>query len=105
MESRIKALIRWNAVACVMRANEKAPGVGGHIASFQSAATLYEVGFNHFFHGLTPPGAATWSISRAIPPPASTPAPSWKAASARISSPTSARNPTATASPPIRTPG
>jgi pyruvate dehydrogenase E1 component len=52
MESRIKALIRWNAVACVMRANEKAPGVGGHIASFQSAATLYEVGFNHFFHGI-----------------------------------------------------
>jgi pyruvate dehydrogenase E1 component len=51
MESRIKALIRWNAVACVMRANEKAPGVGGHIASFQSAATLYEVGFNHFFRG------------------------------------------------------
>ena len=50
MESRIKALIRWNAVACVMRANEKAPGVGGHIASFQSAATLYEVGFNHFFN-------------------------------------------------------
>jgi len=51
MESRIKALIRWNAVACVMRANEKAPGVGGHIASFQSAATLYEIGFNHFFRG------------------------------------------------------
>ena len=51
MESRIKALIRWNAVACVMRANEKAPGVGGHIASFQSAATLYEVGFTHFFRG------------------------------------------------------
>jgi pyruvate dehydrogenase E1 component len=51
MERRIKNLIRWNAVACVMRANEKAPGVGGHIASFQSAATLYDVGFNHFFHG------------------------------------------------------
>jgi len=50
MESRIKALIRWNAVACVMRANEKAPGVGGHIASFQSSATLYDVGFNHFFN-------------------------------------------------------
>jgi len=49
MERRIKALIRWNAVACVMRANEKAPGVGGHIASFQSSATLYDVGFNHFF--------------------------------------------------------
>ncbi|MEW6677803.1 MAG: pyruvate dehydrogenase (acetyl-transferring), homodimeric type [Pseudomonadota bacterium] len=51
MEHRIKSLIRWNAVACVMRANEKAPGVGGHIASYQSAATLYEVGFNHFFKG------------------------------------------------------
>ena len=51
MEHRIKSLIRWNAVACVMRANEKAPGVGGHIASYQSAATLYEVGFNHFFRG------------------------------------------------------
>ena len=54
MESRIKALIRWNAVACVMRANEKAPGVGGHIASFQSSATLYDVGFNHFFRAQTP---------------------------------------------------
>ncbi|MDD3530678.1 MAG: pyruvate dehydrogenase (acetyl-transferring), homodimeric type, partial [Gallionellaceae bacterium] len=51
MERRIRALIRWNAVACVMRANEKAPGVGGHIASFQSAATLYDVAFNHFFRG------------------------------------------------------
>ena len=49
MERRIRALIRWNAIACVMRANEKSPGVGGHIASFQSAATLYDVGFNHFF--------------------------------------------------------
>ncbi len=51
MERRIRALIRWNAIACVMRANEKAPGVGGHIASFQSSATLYDVGFNHFFQG------------------------------------------------------
>jgi len=56
MEHRIKSLIRWNAVACVMRANEKAPGVGGHIASYQSAATLYEVGFNHFFRGPEHPG-------------------------------------------------
>jgi pyruvate dehydrogenase E1 component len=49
MERRIRALIRWNAVMTVLRANEKSPGVGGHIASFQSAATLYDVGFNHFF--------------------------------------------------------
>ncbi|MFZ5483107.1 MAG: pyruvate dehydrogenase (acetyl-transferring), homodimeric type [Pseudomonadota bacterium] len=56
MERKIRALIRWNAVACVMRANEKAPGVGGHIASFQSSATLYDVGFNHFFRGPEHPG-------------------------------------------------
>ncbi|MDR2219898.1 MAG: pyruvate dehydrogenase (acetyl-transferring), homodimeric type [Methylobacillus sp.] len=49
MERRIRALIRWNAIVTVMRANAKSPGVGGHIASFQSAATLYDVGFNHFF--------------------------------------------------------
>jgi len=49
MERKIRALIRWNAIMCVLRANEKSPGVGGHIASFQSAATLYDIGFNHFF--------------------------------------------------------
>lgn len=49
LERKIRALIRWNAIMCVLRANEKSPGVGGHIASFQSAATLYDVGFNHFF--------------------------------------------------------
>jgi pyruvate dehydrogenase E1 component len=49
MERKIRALIRWNAIACVIRANEKSHGIGGHIASFQSAATLYDVGFNHFF--------------------------------------------------------
>jgi len=49
MERKIRALIRWNAVMTVLRANTKSPGIGGHIASFQSAATLYDVGFNHFF--------------------------------------------------------
>ncbi|MCX8519751.1 MAG: pyruvate dehydrogenase (acetyl-transferring), homodimeric type, partial [Methylophilaceae bacterium] len=53
MERRIRALVRWNAVMTVLRANEKSPGVGGHIASFQSAATLYDVGFNHFFRATT----------------------------------------------------
>jgi pyruvate dehydrogenase E1 component len=52
MERRIRALIRWNAIMTVLRANEKSPGVGGHIASFQSAATLYDVGFNHFFRAV-----------------------------------------------------
>ena len=51
MERRIRSLIRWNALAMVMRANKKSEGIGGHIASFASAATLYDVGFNHFFRG------------------------------------------------------
>ena len=54
MERRIRSLVRWNAMAMVVAANRKPGGVGGHIASFQSAATLYETGFNHFFRG---PGA------------------------------------------------
>ncbi len=41
-------LVRWNALAMVMRANKKSEGIGGHIASFSSAATLYDVGFNYF---------------------------------------------------------
>jgi pyruvate dehydrogenase E1 component len=49
MERRVRALVRWNAIMTVLRANEKSPGVGGHIASFQSAATLYDTGFNYFF--------------------------------------------------------
>ncbi|HEY7598445.1 MAG TPA: pyruvate dehydrogenase (acetyl-transferring), homodimeric type, partial [Candidatus Limnocylindrales bacterium] len=51
MERRIRRLIRWNAVAMVLRANNHAPGIGGHLATYASAATLYEVGFNHFFRG------------------------------------------------------
>jgi pyruvate dehydrogenase E1 component len=51
METRIRAILRWNAVAMVLRAGKKAPELGGHIASFASSATLYDVGFNHLFHG------------------------------------------------------
>lgn len=51
IERRIRRLIRWNAVAMVLRANNRAPGIGGHLATYASAATLYEVGFNHFFRG------------------------------------------------------
>ena len=50
VEHRIRSLIRWNAVATVLRANKESSELGGHIASFQSAATLYDVGFNHFWH-------------------------------------------------------
>ena len=51
IEHRIKSLIRWNAMAMVVRANKHEHGIGGHISTYASAATLYEVGFNHFFRG------------------------------------------------------
>ena len=51
MEKRIRRLIRWNAAAMVLRANKASPGIGGHLASFASATSLYEVGHNHFFRG------------------------------------------------------
>ena len=51
MEQRIRSIIRWNAMAMVVRANRKPGDLGGHIASFASAATLYDVGFNHFWRG------------------------------------------------------
>ncbi len=53
LEHRIRSIIRWNAMAMVVRANKQSSELGGHIASFASAATLYDVGFNHFFHAPT----------------------------------------------------
>ncbi|OFW18124.1 MAG: pyruvate dehydrogenase (acetyl-transferring), homodimeric type [Acidobacteria bacterium RIFCSPLOWO2_12_FULL_66_10] len=51
VERRIKSLVRWNALAMVVRANKAEEGIGGHISTYASAATLYEVAFNHFFRG------------------------------------------------------
>jgi pyruvate dehydrogenase E1 component len=51
IERRIRAYIRWNAAVMVVRANHKAEGIGGHLATYASSASLYEVGFNHFFRG------------------------------------------------------
>jgi pyruvate dehydrogenase E1 component len=51
IERRIKSLIRWNAMAMVVGANKLESGIGGHISTYASAATLYEIGFNHFFKG------------------------------------------------------
>ncbi|MEQ8801177.1 pyruvate dehydrogenase (acetyl-transferring), homodimeric type [Haliea sp.] len=51
MERRIRSLVRWNALAMVMRANDNDEALGGHISSFSSSATLYDVGFNYFFRG------------------------------------------------------
>jgi len=53
LEKRIRSLIRWNAMAIVVQANRMDPSLGGHISTFASAATLYDVGFNHFFRAPT----------------------------------------------------
>ncbi|MCW2573380.1 MAG: aceE, partial [Frankiales bacterium] len=62
VERRIRAYVRWNAAIMVSRANRPEVGVGGHIATYASAASLYEVGFNHFFQGKgSPEGNETGS--------------------------------------------
>ena len=57
MEQRIRRMIRWNALAMVLRANSRFEGIGGHLSTYASAASLYEVGFNHFFRGRDDGGA------------------------------------------------
>ncbi len=51
IEQRIRRFVRWNAAVMVVKANHEAEGIGGHLSTFASTAVLYEVGFNHFFHG------------------------------------------------------
>jgi pyruvate dehydrogenase E1 component len=51
IERRIRAFIRWNAAVMVVRANARSASIGGHLSTYASSASLYEVGFNHFFHG------------------------------------------------------
>ncbi|MEJ2040629.1 MAG: pyruvate dehydrogenase (acetyl-transferring), homodimeric type, partial [Desulfosarcinaceae bacterium] len=69
IERRIKSIIRWNAMAMVVRANKSSKGIGGHISTYASSATLYEVGFNHFFHAKTPehPGDVVYFQGHAAP--------------------------------------
>ncbi len=56
LERRIRRFVRWNAAVMVVKANHKVKGIGGHLSTFASSATLYEVGFNHFFRGGDAPG-------------------------------------------------
>lgn len=74
MEARITAWNRWNAAAMVTRGSKY--GVGGHIATFASAAWLYETGFNHFFQGKERDGSGDQLFIQGHASPASTPAPS-----------------------------
>lgn len=69
LEKRIKSIIRWNAMAMVVRANREEHGIGGHISTYASAATLFEVGFNHFFRAKneTQPGDIIYFQGHAAP--------------------------------------
>ena len=68
LEARIRHYVRWNAAVMVARANRRADGIGGHLATYASAATLYEVGFNHFFRGAeSGPGDQVYFQGHAAP--------------------------------------
>ena len=87
LERQIKSLVRWNAMAMVVRANRENAGLGGHISTYASCATLFEVGLQPFLsRPATGTGAATRSSSRDTPHRACMPAPSSKAGSLRSSS-------------------
>jgi len=69
LEKRIRRFVRWNAAAMVIRANKAADGIGGHLSTFASSATLYEIGFNHFFRGKADgtPGDSVYIQGHATP--------------------------------------
>src|SRR4051812_39006316 len=69
VERRIRAYVRWNAAMMVSRANRPEIGVGGHIATYATAASLYEVGFNHFFRGREHAGCADQTFPKGHAPP------------------------------------
>ncbi|MBW3667203.1 MAG: pyruvate dehydrogenase (acetyl-transferring), homodimeric type [Actinobacteria bacterium] len=60
LERRIRRFIRWNAAVMVVKANHRYKGIGGHLSTFASSATLYEIGFNHFFRGKGYPGGGDY---------------------------------------------
>src|SRR5471032_230398 len=83
LEEKLSAAIRWNALAMVVRANRAYGELGGHIASYASAADLFEVGFNHFFRADSSDSKATWCSSSRTRPPVSMPGPFWRASSTK----------------------
>jgi len=68
IERRIKSICRWNAMAMVVYGNKVSDGLGGHISSYASMATLYEVGYNHFFRGGRIAGTGRWFDSLGMKP-------------------------------------
>ena len=81
IERRIKSIIRWNAMAMVVRANRESPGIGGHISTYASTATLWEMGFNHFWRGRTDAFIGDMVYFQDTQPRVFMPEPFWKAGS------------------------
>ena len=105
IEWRIRSLIRWNALAMVVQANRLSSELGGHIASFASAATLYDVGFNHFWHAPNEAHGGDLIFMQGHSAQGSTHAPFSRAASAKTASTSSARRSAAKGSRRTRTRG
>jgi pyruvate dehydrogenase E1 component len=108
IEERLRAYMRWNAMAMVVKANRLHPAdggdLGGHISSFASLATMFGTGFNHFWHAETADHGGDLLYIQGHSSPGVYAAPTWRAGSARSSSSTSARKSTARASRAIRIP-
>ena len=105
LERRNEAYMRWNALAMVVQANRKSSEYGGHIASYASAATLYEVGFNHFWRAKSAAHPGDMVFMQGHSSPESMPAPTSKGGWTRSSSCAFVRRSAATACPRIRIPG
>ena len=105
IEQRIRRYVRWNATAIVVKANKESSELGGHIASFQSAATLYDTGFMHFWHAATDSHGGDLIYLQGHSSPAFTPARLSRAASARSSFLISVRRSEGRVCRPIRTLG
>ena len=85
LERRIRHFIRWNAMAMVVRANREHHGIGGHISTYASAATLWEVAFNHFLHARTEDHPGDLVFFQGHASPGCTLAPTWRADSPKTS--------------------
>ena len=90
IERRIRAFVRWNAAMMVVKANKAADGIGGHLSTYASSASLYEIGFNHFFRGKDDGTAGDHVYYQGHATPASTRGLHRGAAGARTTSTTSA---------------
>ena len=105
IEHRMRSIIRWNALAIILRANKDSSELGGHIASFQSAATLYDIGFGHFWHAPTDAHGGDLIYIQGHSSPGIYARAFVEGRLTKSNCSATARKPAARASPPIRTRG